>query len=193
MNAKNAQLHRPFLQRGRCCFASAFFGAAAGERFPSLLAEFLGRDCCKKRAMKRTPAIFYSSRLPRVLGAILAGVAFSQAGNASTAGDGQPPRFRRAFWASMRGAGFLRSFCCFVLLSPRLCLSPFGGVSGGAACDRSHIGRGALGGDEPRRHRACGRRPSPPSFQAGISFLSVVDPRRALLLHRFFGRAGCTA
>ena len=139
----------------------------------------------QKEGYETYTAIFYSSRLPRVLGAILAGVAFSQAGTLLQRVTDNPLASPSILGINA-GAGFavLLLLVCFPLAYAFLPLAAF---LGGAACDRSHIGRGALGGDEPRRHRACGRRPLRP-LSGGHLLPFRRRPRRALLLHRFFGR-----
>ena len=176
MNAKTRNFI-VFSAAGALLLASAFLALRLGS-VPLSSAEFWG-GMLQKEGYETYTAIFYSSRLPRVLGAILAGVAFSQAGTLLQRVTDNPLASPSILGINAGGGVCGPSAAC--MLSPRLCLSPFGGVSGGAACDRSHIGRGALGGDEPRRHRACGRRPSPPSFRrASPSFPSSTPTRSPL-------------
>ena len=160
-----------------------FFGAAALLRAAAFCASRFGSVALTpdefwggmffRDGYKTYTAIFYSSRLPRTLGAILAGIAFSQAGTLLQRVTDNPLASPSILGINA-GAGFavLLMLVCFPLAYGTLPLAAFAGaivatflilgVARSAGMSRvvivlAGVALSAL-------------------FQAGISFLSVVDP-----------------
>ena len=151
--------------------AAAFFSLRLGSVSLSA-AQFWG-GMLGKEGYETYTAIFYSSRLPRVLGAVLAGIAFSQAGTLLQRVTDNPLASPSILGINA-GAGFavLLLLVCFPLAYRFLPLAAFAGallatflilgVARSAGMSRvvivlAGVALSAL-------------------FQAGISFLSVVDP-----------------
>ena len=170
MNAKTRNFI-VFSAAGALLLASAFLALRLGS-VPLSSAEFWG-GMLQKEGYETYTAIFYSSRLPRVLGAILAGVAFSQAGTLLQRVTDNPLASPSILGINA-GAGFavLLLLVCFPLAYAFLPLAAFLGallatflilgVARSAGMSRAVI---VLAGVALSA-----------LFQAGISFLSVVDP-----------------
>ena len=170
MNAKTRNFI-VFFAAGALLLASAFLALRLGS-VPLSSAEFWG-GMLQKEGYETYTAIFYSSRLPRVLGAILAGVAFSQAGTLLQRVTDNPLASPSILGINA-GAGFavLLLLVCFPLAYAFLPLAAFLGallatflilgVARSAGMSRAVI---VLAGVALSA-----------LFQAGISFLSVVDP-----------------
>ena len=170
MNAKTRNFI-VFSAAGALLLASAFLALRLGS-VPLSSAEFWG-GMLQKEGYETYTAIFYSSRLPRVLGAILAGVAFSQAGTLLQRVTDNPLASPSILGINA-GAGFavLLLLVCAPLAYAFLPLAAFLGallatvlilgVARSAGMSRAVI---VLAGVALSA-----------LFQAGISFLSVVDP-----------------
>ena len=170
MNAKTRNFI-VFFAAGALLLASAFLALRLGS-VPLSSTEFWG-GMLQKEGYETYTAIFYSSRLPRVLGAILAGVAFSQAGTLLQRVTDNPLASPSILGINA-GAGFavLLLLVCFPLAYAFLPLAAFLGallatvlilgVARSAGMSRAVI---VLAGVALSA-----------LFQAGISFLSVVDP-----------------
>lgn len=170
MNAKT----RNFIVFGAAAvllLAAAFFALRFGS-VPLSSDEFWG-GMLGKEGYHTYTLIFYSSRLPRVLGAVLAGIAFSQAGTLLQRVTDNPLASPSILGINA-GAGFavLLLLVCFPLAYAALPLAAFAGallatflilgVARSAGMSRTVI---VLAGVALSA-----------LFQAGISFLSVIDP-----------------